>query len=173
MCPEFIETRGKPFLTYPENLDMDDFYGTDPKEMFMAISYCLKDLECPAGRFTGSCDPECSRCCISRVLELCKGLGITAGIYTDGSGVERHLKENAGKYKWIIGLSCPYEINTLCAPYRERFGNNQLLFPIHGDHCRSEQDRKLRRGRDSRIQLLFEPEVLYEVLEKLSRKLKP
>lgn len=164
---EKIKTLGREFLTYPEDLDINDFYSTNPREIFIAISYCIKDLYCPAGRFSGDCNPNCQRCSISAILRVCSRLGITARIFTDGTGVKEHLDENARKYRWIVGLSCPYEINTLCEPFRKRYGNKQLLFPIWGNHCRSEEDRARRRGSDSRIQLDFNPRALLEMLGRL------
>ena len=89
----------KDMVVYPESDALSVLYSTPPDRVIVSAAYCLKDLNCTAGRFTYLCEPNCKKCAMSQIRDRCHQIGFTFRI--DISGKELKQQEEAIEYHGI------------------------------------------------------------------------
>lgn len=116
VCNEFDD-----MVAIPKSLDMKYFNNIAAKKILVAISYCLKSVDCPAGRFSSSCK-MCGKCDVGRIVDACQKGGFAPYIVSSSSAFIEYLDKYSTKYDGLISMSCPYIANRIGLLINKQYG---------------------------------------------------
>jgi|GEM_PF-6493510 len=150
----------------PRTLSLGEFLNEESKGL-VAIAYCVKPFDCPKGRYSESCDPDCSLCDMSKMMKKSQEVGFDFKISTEDDSFIRFLKDNVSKYKRLIAITCPYTFNKIAYPVHLIFGLRGFVIPLRGDTCNSEDKYMKGVKGEKSSQTKTDLNTFFEVMEKI------
>ena len=89
------------------------FSEVPPKERIVILPQCLRSLDCKTtfSSIEGAKCLKCGKCKICKIVEKAEKLGYKGCYIAPGGGFVRRILEKV-KPKAVIGIACPYEVNT-------------------------------------------------------------
>jgi hypothetical protein len=123
-------------VTYPGFVTLEDFYHTKPARMLVSVAYCMKDLSCPH-LDSNECDIGCAGCDLSQLKQACAAKSITFRIEVSNDDLMGFMDRESGRFDWVVGVACPFEIKRLAPLFWEKYRIRQLIFPLAGVSCAS------------------------------------
>jgi hypothetical protein len=150
----------------PANIDLTKL-KEERKNILFTIPYCVKSLDCPAGRSTDNCFSECTKCAVSKLVGKLKSLRIDYRIVTDDRLLFKFLEDKKGEYRYLVGLGCNFIISMYGRSYRSELGIFGVASEIYGETCKTKEDFKRGLGGKKRGQTYINEEAVDAILSLL------
>ena len=108
-------------LPIPKETTITNLKMISNQETLVVFSYCLKGINCPAGRFSSVCN-QCGQCQLKDLTSLLAKSCFPYRIVTTSDDFINFMDQSLGKYKGLIAVSCPYIANRLGSFVHKQYG---------------------------------------------------
>lgn len=156
-------------LPIPKGTKVEDLKKFSTEDILIIISYCLKGLNCQAGRLSPDCI-QCGQCQLKELTCLLDDLHFPYRFVKTSDNFIEFMDKSQGKYKGLVAISCPYVTNRLGYLAHKKYGVIGFNLLLKENICSGDGVYQHSEQGNKKEQTKLDFSILNNLLTKISSK---